>query len=89
MASQLEVTSVAGGHQDCPGTVVQVNYDEASGNCFAELACNVESSVYQDVTTTPGVTYRWSLRHCSYSSAMDDSMRVMIGPPGATVPQHA
>lgn len=87
--SQLEVTGVAGGRQDCPGTVVQVNYDEVSGNCFAELACNVESSVYQDVTTTPGVTYRWSLRHCSYSSAMDDSMCVMIGPPGATVPQRA
>lgn len=46
---------------------------------IAELACHTPSSIYQDVATTPGAVYKWTLRQASFTSAKVDRMSVMIG----------
>lgn len=45
--------------------------------------------IYQDIATTPGVVYKWSLKHASRNADQDDSMQVMIGMPGAEAVQKA
>ena len=37
------------------------------------------TAIYQDIATTPGSVYKWSLKHCSQSTAHVDTMSVMIG----------
>lgn len=68
---------------------VQV-FRDVTGNRFAELTAAQEgTSIYQDITTTPGTTLTWSLKHASLTSAHKDGMRVLIGAPGHEAPQEA
>ncbi|MEV8634714.1 Ig-like domain-containing protein [Streptosporangium sp. NPDC051023] len=57
----------------------------ADGQQFAELNANQVSTLYQDVPTVPGTPITWSLYHRGRLGT--DVMRVLIGAPGATVPQ--
>ena len=57
--------------------------DAAVGAQYAELNANLESTLYQDVRTTPGETLRWELRHRGRQGT--DVMAVRIGPPGPDV----
>nr|WP_055501673.1 Ig-like domain-containing protein [Nonomuraea pusilla] len=57
----------------------------ADGQQFAELNANQVSTLYQDVPTVPGTVMTWSLYH--RGRAGTDTMRVLIGAPGATTPQ--
>ncbi len=56
-----------------------------SGIQFAELNANEESTLYQDVSTTPGQQMGWSLAHRGRSGT--DVMRVMIGDPSGALVQ--
>jgi hypothetical protein len=49
----------------------------AEGNAFAEVNANTDSTLYQDVISTPGATISWSLQH--RGRAGDDTMQVLIG----------
>lgn len=65
-------------------------YPTNAGNVWGELAAAKRGKyIYQDIATTPGVVYRWSLKHASRNADQDDSMQVMIGEPGKTVAQQA
>lgn len=69
---------------------VQVWNRYDGSNHYAELtAAQAGSAIYQDIATTPGVVYKWSLKHASRNAGQDDSMQVMIGDPGKTVAQQA
>ncbi|WEV75382.1 leucine-rich repeat domain-containing protein [Bifidobacterium sp. ESL0800] len=69
------------------------------GNQHAELvALTPGTSIYQDVKTTPGAVYKWSLKHASRFSyahlpsyqGPPDEMQVLLGPPsGSGVAQTA
>lgn len=62
----------------------------STGNVWGEIAAAKRGKyIYQDIATTPGVVYRWSLKHASRNADQDDSMQVMIGEPGKTVAQQA
>lgn len=61
-----------------------------AGNVWGEItAAKRGKYIYQDIATTPGVVYKWSLKHASRNAGQDDSMQVMIGEPGKTVAQQA
>ena len=65
-------------------------YPTNAGNVWGEIAAAKRGKyIYQDIATTPGVVYRWSLKHASRNAGQDDSMQVMIGEPGKTVAQQA
>lgn len=65
-------------------------YPTNAGNVWGEIAAAKRGKyIYQDIATTPGVVYRWSLKHASRNADQDDSMQVMIGEPGKTVAQQA
>jgi hypothetical protein len=57
----------------------------AEGNQFAELNANKAGTLYQDLPTVPGTTMRWYLNHRGRTGV--DTMRVLIGKPGATLAQ--
>ncbi|MGX6608134.1 DUF7507 domain-containing protein [Micromonosporaceae bacterium Da 78-11] len=59
---------------------------EGSGSQHAELNANQVSTLYQDLTTTPGQTLRWELKHRGRSGV--DTMAVMIGPPAGLLLQQ-
>ncbi|MEQ2959934.1 InlB B-repeat-containing protein [Bifidobacterium longum] len=62
----------------------------STGNVWGEIAAAKRGRyIYQDIATTPGVVYKWSLKHASRNAGQDDSMQVMIGDPGKTVAQQA
>lgn len=62
----------------------------SAGNVWGEIAAATEGkAIYQDIATTPGVMYKWSLKHASRRANSDDTMQVMIGDPGKTVAQQA
>lgn len=62
----------------------------STGNVWGEIAAATQGKyIYQDIVTTPGVVYKWSLKHASRNADQDDSMQVMIGEPGKTVAQQA
>ena len=62
----------------------------STGNVWGEIAAATQGKyLYQDIATTPGVVYKWSLKHASRNAGQDDSMQVMIGDPGKTVAQQA
>ena len=61
-----------------------------------QLAVDVQLNVNEnpfppsaEIATTPGVVYKWSLKHASRNADQDDSMQVMIGEPGAEAVQEA
>lgn len=65
-------------------------YPTNAGNVWGEIAAAKRGKyIYQDIATTPGVVYRWSLKHASRNAGQDDGMQVMIGEPGKTVAQQA
>lgn len=65
-------------------------YPTDAGNVWGEIAAAKRGRyIYQDIATTPGVMYKWSLKHASRNAGQDDSMQVMIGEPGKTVAQQA
>ena len=65
-------------------------YPTNAGNVWGEIAAAKQGKyIYQDIATTPGVVYKWSLKHASRNADQDDSMQVMIGEPGKTVAQQA
>ena len=65
-------------------------YPTNAGNVWGEIAAAKRGRcIYQDIATTPGVVYKWSLKHASRNAGQDDSMQVMIGDPGKTVAQQA
>lgn len=69
---------------------IQVDYKGDGTNHYSEItAAQAGSTLYQDVATTPGVMYRWSLKHASINSANIDRMNVMIGEPGKESAQDA
>ena len=62
----------------------------SAGNVWVEIAAATEGKyIYQDIATTPGVMYKWSLKHASRCANFDDTMQVKIGDPGKTVAQQA
>lgn len=62
----------------------------STGNVWGEIAAATQGKyIYQDIATTPGVVYKWSLKHASRNADQDDSMQVMIGEPGAEAVQEA
>lgn len=62
----------------------------SAGNVWGEIAAATEGKyIYQDIATTPGVMYKWSLKHASRRANSDDTMQVKIGDPGKTVAQQA
>lgn len=65
-------------------------YPTNADNVWGEIAAAKRGKyIYQDIATTPGVVYKWSLKHASRNADQDDSMQVMIGEPGKTVAQQA
>lgn len=57
-------------------------YPTNAGNVWGEIAAAKRGKyIYQDIATTPGVVYKWSLKHASRNADQDDSMQVMIGEP--------
>ena len=61
-----------------------------TGNVWGEIAAAKRGRyIYQDIATTPGVMYKWSLKHASRNADQGDSMQVMIGEPGAETVQEA
>lgn len=59
-------------------------------NRFAEIIAETpDEYIYQDIATTPGVMYRWSLKHVSEDASHVDSMQVTIGSPGKETAQDA
>lgn len=65
-------------------------YPTNAGNVWGEIAAAKQGKyIYQDIATTPGIMYKWSLKHASRNADQDDSMQVMIGEPGKTVAQQA
>ena len=65
-------------------------YPTDAGNVWGEIAAAKRGRyIYQDIATTPGVMYKWSLKHASRNAGQDDSMQVKIGEPGKTVAQQA
>lgn len=65
-------------------------YPTDTGNVWGEIAAAKRGRyIYQDIATTPGVMYKWSLKHASRNADQDDSMQVKIGEPGKTVAQQA
>lgn len=92
-------TNFAWGSNDSYGThssLVELQRSEKSptptsaGNVWGEIAAATEGKyIYQDIATTPGVMYKWSLKHASRRANSDDTMQVKIGDPGKTVAQQA
>ena len=65
-------------------------YPTNAGNVWGEIAAAKRGKyIYQDIASTPGIMYKWSLKHASRNADQDDSMQVMIGEPGKTVAQQA
>ena len=65
-------------------------YPTDAGNVWGEIAAAKRGKyIYQDIATTPGIMYKWSLKHASRNADQDDSMQVMIGEPGAEAVQEA
>ncbi|MET9465699.1 hypothetical protein ABZY44_12990 [Streptomyces sp. NPDC006544] len=58
----------------------------AEGAQFAELNANEVSTLYQDLTTTPGTKLYWRLHHRGRLG--QDTMALDIGAPGAVVEQR-
>lgn len=70
--------------------VIELQNHSASGNIYAELAAyEKNTSIYQDIRTTPGTMLVWRLRHTSLNRGYLDRMSVMIGAPGHETAQQA
>lgn len=62
---------------------IQVDVENSKRiNTHCELVeQQAETAIYQDIATTPGSVYKWSIKHCSQATTHVDTMSVMIGTP--------
>jgi hypothetical protein len=75
---------ISGYAHDGTAAGVTAYYDKfnpapAEGSYFAELNAKVEMGLYQDISTIPGTTIRWSIKHRGRSFTGPDVMKVRIG----------
>ena len=76
--------------QHCVQIGNMANNNGKKMNRYAEIIAETpDEYLYQDIATTPGVMYKWSLKHASEDTSHVDSMQVMIGSPGKETVQQA
>lgn len=76
--------------QHCVQIGNKANNNGKKMNRYAEIIAETpDEYLYQDIATTPGVMYKWSLKHASEDTSHVDSMQVMIGSPGKETAQQA
>ncbi|WP_144170984.1 InlB B-repeat-containing protein [Bifidobacterium catenulatum] len=80
-------TQKAGGSIQQKANAVELQYDDAADNVYAEL-CAYEkgTAIYQDIKTVPGTLYKIRLKHASLNQNYLDKMQVLIGAPGHETP---
>ena len=80
-------TQKAGSSIQQKANAVELQYDDAADNVYAELcAYEAGTSIYQDIKTVPGTLYKVRLRHASLNQNYLDKMQVLIGAPGHETP---
>lgn len=80
-------TQKAGGSIQQKANAVELQYDDAADNVYAELcAYEAGTAIYQDIRTVPGTLYKVRLKHASLNQNYLDKMQVMIGAPGHETP---
>ncbi|MDH7880779.1 InlB B-repeat-containing protein [Bifidobacterium catenulatum] len=80
-------TQKAGGSIQQKANAVELQYDDAADNVYAELcAYEAGTAIYQDIRTVPGTLYKMRLKHASLNQNYLDKMQVMIGAPGHETP---
>ena len=80
-------TQKAGSNVQQKANAVELQYDDAADNVYAELcAYEAGTAIYQDIKTVPGTLYKVRLRHASLNQNYLDKMQVMIGTPGHETP---
>ena len=87
--SQFDWTSTqkAGGSIQQKANAVELQYDDAADNVYAELcAYEAGTAIYQDIRTVPGTLYKVRLKHASLNQNYLDKMQVLIGAPGHETP---
>lgn len=89
-----------GWKSDDAGSVIEIRrIGAASTQYWTELVAETAGKyIYQDVRTTPGTLYKWSLKHAASASGLHhdpsqtsstDSMQVMIGSQSSQIAQSA
>lgn len=80
-------TQKAGGSIQQKANAVELQYDDAADNVYAELcAYEAGTAIYQDIKTVPGTLYKVRLKHASLNQNYLDKMQVLIGTPGHETP---
>lgn len=80
-------TQKAGGSIQQKANAVELQYDAAADNVYAELcAYEAGTAIYQDIRTVPGTLYKVRLKHASLNQNYLDKMQVLIGAPGHETP---
>ena len=80
-------TQKAGGSIQQKANAVELQYDDAADNVYAELcAYEADTAIYQDIKTVPGTLYKVRLKHASLNQNYLDKMQVLIGTPGHETP---
>ena len=80
-------TQKAGSNIQQKANAVELQYDDAADNVYAELcAYEAGTAIYQDIKTVPGILYKVRLRHASLNQNYLDKMQVLIGAPGHETP---
>lgn len=80
-------TQKAGGSIQQKTNAVELQYDDAADNVYAELcAYEAGTAIYQDIKTVPGTLYKVRLKHASLNQNYLDKMQVLIGAPGHETP---
>lgn len=80
-------TQKAGGSIQQKANAVELQYDDAADNVYAELcAYEAGTAIYQDIRTVPGTLYKVRLKHASLNQNYLDKMQVLIGAPGHDTP---
>lgn len=80
-------TQKAGSNIQQKANAVELQYDDAADNVYAELcAYEAGTAIYQDIKTVPGTLYKVRLRHASLNQNYLDKMQVLIGAPGHETP---
>lgn len=80
-------TQKAGGSIQQKANAVELQYDDAADNVYAELcAYEAGTAIYQDIRTVPGTLYKVRLKHSSLNQNYLDKMQVLIGTPGHEQP---
>lgn len=80
-------TQKVGGSIQQKANAVELQYDDAADNVYAELcAYEAGTAIYQDIRTVPGTLYKVRLKHASLNQNYLDKMQVLIGAPGHETP---